>query len=382
LATGYLLLDCHCLLKSQCPHRHAASPHTRMPGDLRARGIETGRGGRRRRRPGAPCAWRLERGQLLVRQHDACPAGFAGLDTLVRRRERREPTGYIIGHREFWNLDIEVGPGVLVPRRRPSCSSRRPRAPQRWSRGNWTLDPRWAPGPARLACGSPTSGPAPAASPSPRPLAAFRESDRDRCVRRRAGPSPVANAVRHDVSDRVRCVRGDCWPAWPGPSTPWCRIRRSVPAPDIAGLAAGGPRLRAGAGALGRLDGPRGDPAPSSRRGPPCWVRAAGCCSSSGSGRRRRPRESIAGRNAAGSWWRLASISPASLAWPWPGGVRTSWRFVVESRAASERRRRRESRIPSPNPECMSCSSAGVASGEQPARLVFEDDHAGWPSTT
>jgi release factor glutamine methyltransferase len=34
----------------------------------------------------------------------------------VCRRERREPTGYITGHREFWNIEIEVGPGVLIPR--------------------------------------------------------------------------------------------------------------------------------------------------------------------------------------------------------------------------------------------------------------------------
>ena len=33
-----------------------------------------------------------------------------------RRRERREPTGFIIGHREFWELDIEVDASVLVPR--------------------------------------------------------------------------------------------------------------------------------------------------------------------------------------------------------------------------------------------------------------------------
>ena len=58
-----------------------------------------------------------ERGQLLMRQHDACPAGFpAVFEALVRRRERREPTGFIIGHREFWNLDFDVCAGVLVPR--------------------------------------------------------------------------------------------------------------------------------------------------------------------------------------------------------------------------------------------------------------------------
>ncbi len=36
--------------------------------------------------------------------------------TLLRRREAREPLAYIVGHKEFWSLDFEVGPGVLVPR--------------------------------------------------------------------------------------------------------------------------------------------------------------------------------------------------------------------------------------------------------------------------
>jgi release factor glutamine methyltransferase len=35
---------------------------------------------------------------------------------LVARRVAHEPFAYIIGHREFWSLDFEVGPGVLVPR--------------------------------------------------------------------------------------------------------------------------------------------------------------------------------------------------------------------------------------------------------------------------
>lgn len=38
------------------------------------------------------------------------------LNALVNRRAAREPYAFIAGHREFWSLDFEVGPGVLVPR--------------------------------------------------------------------------------------------------------------------------------------------------------------------------------------------------------------------------------------------------------------------------
>jgi len=34
----------------------------------------------------------------------------------VDRREKGEPIAYITGHREFWTIDVEVGPGALVPR--------------------------------------------------------------------------------------------------------------------------------------------------------------------------------------------------------------------------------------------------------------------------
>jgi release factor glutamine methyltransferase len=34
----------------------------------------------------------------------------------VARRLAHEPLAYITGHKEFWSLDFEVGPGVLVPR--------------------------------------------------------------------------------------------------------------------------------------------------------------------------------------------------------------------------------------------------------------------------
>ena len=37
-------------------------------------------------------------------------------ETVIERRIAREPLAYILGHKEFWSLDLAVGPGVLVPR--------------------------------------------------------------------------------------------------------------------------------------------------------------------------------------------------------------------------------------------------------------------------
>lgn len=36
--------------------------------------------------------------------------------TLLKRRSAGEPIAYICGRREFWSLDIEVNPAVLIPR--------------------------------------------------------------------------------------------------------------------------------------------------------------------------------------------------------------------------------------------------------------------------
>ena len=44
------------------------------------------------------------------------PDQSAKFDALIARRGAREPFAYITGHKEFWSLDFEVGPGVLVPR--------------------------------------------------------------------------------------------------------------------------------------------------------------------------------------------------------------------------------------------------------------------------
>ena len=36
--------------------------------------------------------------------------------SMVKRRGKGEPVAYITGRRAFWNIDLHVGPGVLVPR--------------------------------------------------------------------------------------------------------------------------------------------------------------------------------------------------------------------------------------------------------------------------
>ncbi|MBC7986671.1 MAG: peptide chain release factor N(5)-glutamine methyltransferase [Sphingomonadaceae bacterium] len=51
---------------------------------------------------------------LLEHLEDPIPPAFANL--LHRRVSDREPIAYITGIRQFWSLDLAVGPGVLIPR--------------------------------------------------------------------------------------------------------------------------------------------------------------------------------------------------------------------------------------------------------------------------
>lgn len=58
-----------------------------------------------------------DRGRFLTDRHHEAPVGFReDYDRLITRRERREPTSYIAGVREFWGLDFEVSADVLIPR--------------------------------------------------------------------------------------------------------------------------------------------------------------------------------------------------------------------------------------------------------------------------
>ena len=59
--------------------------------------------------------WTTER--FLSDAREPVPDGFTPqYDALVDRRVTREPLAYIVGVREFWGLDLEVTPDVLIPR--------------------------------------------------------------------------------------------------------------------------------------------------------------------------------------------------------------------------------------------------------------------------
>jgi release factor glutamine methyltransferase len=53
--------------------------------------------------------------EALILRHldDAVPDAFAAL---IARRSAHEPLAYLMGWRDFWTIQLKVGPGVLIPR--------------------------------------------------------------------------------------------------------------------------------------------------------------------------------------------------------------------------------------------------------------------------
>lgn len=55
--------------------------------------------------------------RYFTSSNEAEPLQFAeSYDALVARRAAREPSAYITGRQEFWDLSFEVSPSVLIPR--------------------------------------------------------------------------------------------------------------------------------------------------------------------------------------------------------------------------------------------------------------------------
>ena len=55
----------------------------------------------------------IERQQLLLKPPVEVPPEF---DSLLARRLAGEPIAYIVGKRAFWTIELDVAPGVLIPR--------------------------------------------------------------------------------------------------------------------------------------------------------------------------------------------------------------------------------------------------------------------------
>ena len=56
----------------------------------------------------------IDRDRLLLQPPDRVPP--KRFWTMIDRRQAGEPVAYITGRRAFWNIEIHVGPGVLIPR--------------------------------------------------------------------------------------------------------------------------------------------------------------------------------------------------------------------------------------------------------------------------
>jgi release factor glutamine methyltransferase len=177
-----------------------------------------------------------ERGRLLAELRAPCPAGFdAAFEALVVRREHREPTARIIGHREFWNLDIEVAEGVLIPRPETEVlieqvlarvsAMRELTAPA----GNDPAEalPRFAI--ADVGTGSGCIAVALARWLPAAAITAIDASETALAVARR-------NVQRHDVADRVVLARGDLLEQAGGPFDLVVSNPPYVPTPDLESL--------------------------------------------------------------------------------------------------------------------------------------------------
>ncbi|MCM3879847.1 MAG: peptide chain release factor N(5)-glutamine methyltransferase [Vicinamibacterales bacterium] len=58
-----------------------------------------------------------DKARFLTDRHESATSAFLlNFEHFVARRVRREPVPYITGTREFWGIDFEVTPEVLIPR--------------------------------------------------------------------------------------------------------------------------------------------------------------------------------------------------------------------------------------------------------------------------
>lgn len=125
--------------------------------------------------------------------------------SFVERRFLREPVAYILGRREFWGLEFQVTPDVLVPRGETEILIERF---LQWARSEAFSEPMQI-----LDMGTGSGNIA---------IVAARELPQSRVTAVDISPSALAiaeaNAWVHEVADRIRFVEGDLFACGLNPS--------------------------------------------------------------------------------------------------------------------------------------------------------------------
>ena len=58
----------------------------------------------------------VTRAAVITGSIDLSPATLNNFESMIARREKREPIAYLLGRKEFYSLEFEVSPAVLIPR--------------------------------------------------------------------------------------------------------------------------------------------------------------------------------------------------------------------------------------------------------------------------
>jgi len=137
----------------------------------------------------------LEKEALIAREHERLSwEAHSSLRALVDRRLAGEPVAYLRGVKEFWSLELEVGPPVLIPRPDTeilveACLE----LPALGGESPWAVDVGTGSGAVAIALAC--------SRPRLRVLATDVSRAALRIARR--------NCARHDVLDRVILAAGD-----------------------------------------------------------------------------------------------------------------------------------------------------------------------------
>jgi release factor glutamine methyltransferase len=164
--------------------------------------------------------------QFIADGTETAPEGFPeAFESVVSRRERREPMSAITRRREFWGLEFEVGPEVLAPRPETEIIVEEAIA----CLGGAERDDN--PGPLIVDIGTGSGCLA---------VCLAREIPAAKVIATDISPAAICiaarNAERHGVSDRVEFRQTSLVDGVAGPAALIVSNPPYIPAGDIAGL--------------------------------------------------------------------------------------------------------------------------------------------------